>query len=316
MSKFYKCDFIDSGINFERWGVYVCCKTAHEGGGLPVLAQSYKDFDFEKIFELKSKWKKQMAKGDIPAKCKGCPNIYETEELTDDLSFKFVDINSFVNCNSRCIYCDVWSAEGFQETSLLPKFNELFEKGLLKNSSYGYIQFAGGEPALMKDFEKIVDLCLKNGMKRYIVNSNGIKYSEGINRLIAEAKTNLCVSLDSGTAETYKKIKQVPCFDKVVANLKRYAESQKDSQSLVKSKYIIIPDINDNLSEIDKWYELSLSLGINFVVLDVEREWFKQNNRKINDKIKELIAHIQNRCKEDGTSIDYYEQLKCLYGLH
>lgn len=316
MSRYYKCDYMDSGINFEKNAVFVCCKTAHEGGGMPILAQNYNDFDFNKIFELKKKWKEQIASGNPPARCKGCPSIIETDELVDDLAFNFVDVNSFVNCNSKCIYCNTWSIEGFKETSLLPKFEELFEKNLLKDSRHGYVQFAGGEPALMKDFEKIVDLCLSKGISRYIVNTSGIKYSEGINRLIKEAETNICVSLDSGTPETYKKVKRVPCFEKVVENLKKYAESQKNSRSTVKSKYIILQDINDNFEEINKWYDLSLSMGIKFVVLDVEREWFKHNNREISDRMKELIAHIQNRCKEDGIALDYYEQLKCLYGLH
>ena len=31
---------------------------------------------------------------------------------------------------------------------------------LLKNSNYGYIMFAGGEPAMMRDFEEIIELWL------------------------------------------------------------------------------------------------------------------------------------------------------------
>ena len=59
MAKYYRCDYMDSGINFERKGAFVCCKTAHEGGGMPVLAETYADFDWDKIFELKKQWKKQ-----------------------------------------------------------------------------------------------------------------------------------------------------------------------------------------------------------------------------------------------------------------
>ena len=58
MAKYYRCDYMDSGINFERKGAFVCCKTAHEGGGMPVLAETYADFDWDKIFELKKQWKK------------------------------------------------------------------------------------------------------------------------------------------------------------------------------------------------------------------------------------------------------------------
>lgn len=316
MQKFYKCDYMDSGINFERNGIYVCCKTAHEGGGMPALAKSYSDLNWDKIFELKKQWQKQIRNGNPPERCKGCSHIIETEFPDENLGLKFVDINSFVNCNSRCCYCDCWSIQNFTETSLLPAFQELFDKKLLQNSQYGYIQFAGGEPALMLDFEKIIDLCISNGMDNFIINSNGIKFSQGIKKLLQTTNANLYISIDSGTRETYEKIKNVSCFDKVTANLSEYAKSQRKGKSCVWSKYIIIPGINDNMTEIDKWYDLSVDIGISAVVLDVEREWFKHNNRKITTNIEKMISHIQSRCKTDGIKLDYYEQLKCLYRIH
>lgn len=316
MSKIYRCDYMDSGINFERNGVYVCCKTAHRGGGMPVLADNYSAFDWDKIFFFKKMWQEQIAKGKPPKPCEGCPNIVETNKIEEDLSLFFVDVNSFVNCNSRCIYCDCWSVKNFKENSLLPRFKELFQKKLLKNSNHGYIQFAGGEPALMMDFEKIVDLCIKNGIERYIINSNGIKFSRGIEKLLQKTKANLFVSIDSGCKQTYEKIKRVNKFDDVVKNLKKYAKAQVEYKSQVWSKFIIIPDINDNEDEILKWYDLSLNIGIKALVLDVEREWFKNHERKINLKIEKLIELIQKKCENDNIKLDYYESLKCLYGIH
>ncbi len=316
MEKIYKCDYMDSGINFERNGIYVCCKTAHKGGGRLSLSDSYNDFDWDKAFELKKAWKEQIASGNPPEKCVGCSHIVETDKTVDNLALYFVDINSFVNCNSQCIYCDCWSMKDFHEFSLFPYFQKLFEKKLLKNSNHGYIQFAGGEPALMKDFEKIVDLCLKNGIERYIVNSNGIKFSKGIEKLLKHGKTNLFVSIDSGCSDTYKQIKRVPCFNKVVDNLKKYTKATKNSQSCVWSKFILVPGINDNEEEINKWYDLSLKIGIRAVVLDVERVWFMEHDRQITPELERLIAIIQNRCEKDNVKLDYYESLKCLYGIH
>lgn len=316
MGKIFKCDYMDSGINFERNGVYVCCKTAHKGGGMPVLAENYEDFDWARIFYFKRLWQQQMAKGKPPKACEGCPNIVKADKMEEDTVLYFVDVNSFVKCNSRCIYCDCWSVQNFKETPLLPKFQELFKKQLLKNSNHGYIQFAGGEPALMKDFDKIIDLCIKNGIERYIVNSNGIKFSKGIEKLLKKTKANLCVSIDSGCRETYEKIKRVKCFDNVTANLKKYSKAQKEGRSCVWSKYIIIPGINDNEEEILKWYDLSLKIGIRSVILDVEREWFKNHNRKITPDMEKLIETIQKRCEYDNIKLDYYESLKCLYGIH
>lgn len=317
MTKLYKCDYMDSGINFERHNVLACCKSAHSGGGKPVLSESYEEIDWAKIKEKRDIWRKQIAEGNPPEFCKGCPSIREANEMLDDDSILFIDVNSFVKCNSRCVYCDCWSIEGFQEHSLLPYFKDLFDKKLLKNSIYGYIMFAGGEPALMRDFEEIIELCIENGMKRYIVNSNGIKFSKGIERLLKETEANVFISLDSGCEETFNKVKNVPCFEKVVENLKKYAQAQQEGKSCVWSKFIIIPDYNDNEEEIMKWYDLTTKqIGIKAVVLDVEREWFKKNDRKITPKIEKMIEMIKNRCEKDGIKLDWYESLKCLYGIH
>ena len=314
--KFYKCDYMDSGINFERWGIYVCCKTAHEGGGLLTLSTSYNDINWDEIFEKKRKWKEQTEKGHPPDKCKGCSSLVETNEPCREDAFVFVDVNSFVRCNSKCCYCDCWSVKNFNETSLYPIFSELFRKKLLKNAPHGYIQFAGGEPALMKDFEKIVDLCLKNGLERYIVNSNGIKFSKGIYNLLKHGKTNLFVSIDSGCKRTYERIKNVPCFEKVVENLKKYVSAERKGRSTVWLKYIIVPGYNDNFEDIEKWYNLATrEIGVKAVVLDIEREWFIYNNRKITPVMEKMIAYIRARCKEEKVRLDYYEQLKNLYGI-
>lgn len=315
MAKLYKCDYMDSGLNFERFFIRACCKSAHTGGGKPQLADSYDHIDWNEIKKRRDIWKKQIAEGNFPEFCKGCSSIQPTDELNNKDEIYFVDINSFVRCNSKCVYCDCWSKKGVKEYSLLPYFKELFEKQLLKQVYYGYIQFAGGEPALMIDFEEIIDLCITNGMQRYIVNSNCIKFSKGIEKLLQETETNLCCSLDSGCEETYLKIKNVPFFNQVTENLKKYAEAQKDGKSCVWSKFIIIPDYNDNEDEINKWYDLSLSLGIKALILDVEREWFKQNNHKLTPNMKKMIKIIKNKCKKDGVKLEFYESLKCLYEI-
>ena len=83
------------------------------------------------------------------------------------------------------------------------------------------------------------------------------------------------------------------------------------------SKFIIVPNYNDNEEEIMKWYDLTTKqIGIKAVVLDVEREWFKRNDRKITPKMEKMIEMIKNRCEEDGIKLDWYESLKCLYGIH
>ena len=120
----------------------------------------------------------------------------------------------------------------------------------------------------------------------------------------------MIISLDSACRETYKKVKNVDCFNKVVENMKKYAKVQRHGHYTVRSKYIIIPNVNDNLEEIIKWYDLSVKMGIKMLILDVEMGWFKQNSQILTPEILQMVKTIQERAKKDGIVLDYYESLK------
>jgi MoaA/NifB/PqqE/SkfB family radical SAM enzyme len=77
-----------------------------------------------------------------------------------------------------------------------------------------------------------------------IVMSSCIKFSEELAEIIAGPSSLLCASIDSGTRETYEKIKGVDAFEKVSENLKRYAELGGN----IHMKYIVLPE---NTTEAD-----------------------------------------------------------------
>ena len=162
----------------------------------------------------------------------------------------------------------------------------------------------------MKDFEKVVELCIKNGIENYMIHSNGIRYSKSIEKLIKTKNVKLIISIDSASRETFKKVKNVDCFDKVVESMKKYAKAQRKGECTVRSKYIIIPGINDNLEEIIKWYDLSVKMGIKMLILDVEMGWFKKYNQTLTPELQQMVKIIQEKAKKDGIVLDYYESLK------
>ena len=304
----YKCKYIDSGICFFYKAIHFCCKSAHNDIGMPFLAE-YEDFDVNEILKKKEEYKKALYDGNIPEECKGCVFVQETDEITKDNSISVVDIDSFTTCNSKCMYCEVHQL-GIPDHPILPIFETLFKQKILKNDKEGYIQFAGGEPTIMKDFEKVIELCIKNGIENYMIHSNGIKFSKAIEKLIKTKNVKLIISLDSACRETFKRVKNVDCFDKVVESMKKYAKAQRLGQCSVRSKYIIIPGVNDNLEEIIKWYELSVKMGINMVILDVEMGWFKTHNQTLTPELINIVKTIQERAKKDSIVLDYYESLK------
>lgn len=310
MKKKYTCPYLESGINFFYNEIRVCCKSAHEYTGMPILV-SYNNFSIENIIKKKQELKSRFENGDIPKECQGCIFINQTDKTSEDLAFGYIDINTFIDCNCQCIYCSCKDIENFKEKSIYKILKELCDKKMIKNIPEGYMQFAGGEPTLMKDFEKIINLFLKNNIENYLIHSNGIKYSKAIEKVLKEKTARLVISLDSGSKEVYEKVKNVSCFNAVISNLKKYAKAaSKNSKSNVISKFIIIPNHNDSIDEILKWYNLSLSIGIKSIILDVEMNWYKNNNHNISEEIKEMIKIIQKKCKEDGIKIDYYESLK------
>lgn len=310
MQQKYKCPYVDSGINFFYNDIRVCCKSAHEYTGMPILTD-YDNFSIENIIKKKRELKKSFEEGNIPKECKGCLFITETAITKDDLSFGYIDINTFINCNCSCVYCTCRDIDNFKEKSIYNILKELCENNMIKNLPEGYMQFAGGEPTLMKDFDNIINLFMRNNIENYLIHSSGIKYSKAIEKILKEKSTRLVISIDSGNNKTYEKIKNVPCFNKVISNIKKYVRAaNKNDKSSVISKFIIIPGYNDSIEEILNWYNLSLSLGIKSLILDVEMNWYKNNNHNITEDMKKMIKIIQDNCNKENIKLDYYESLK------
>ena len=82
------------------------------------------------------------------------------------------------------------------------------------------------------------------------IHTSSVLFSESIARSLKHTRSFLRISIDSGTPETYMKIKGVDCFNKVWENISRYREHGR-----VVVKYVITmdnSDINDLQGFIEK----------------------------------------------------------------
>ena len=128
---------------------------------------------------------------------------------------------------------------------------ELFKKKLFKPG--GEITFAGGEPTILKEFDELINFLLKNGASRITVHSSGIKHSKAIEKGIKQGVLSVCLSADSGTRETYKKVKRVDKFEQFWKTAKKYAEAQQNGEiKFVETKFILIPEVNTTFSGLSK----------------------------------------------------------------
>lgn len=314
MQHYTSCHWIQHGLSFENDHIEMCCLCCHKGGGRLYIKDEYKGkgLKWDDIFKLKEKFIEENKNGIIDPRCEGCFNLVHKEWDDNKKYINYIHFNHWTHCNSDCIYCYTsWDKKNYQKKphyKVMPMLKELFKKKLFHPD--GEVTFAGGEPTILNEFDDIINILLKNGVNRITVHSSGIKLSKAIEKGIKEGKLSVCLSADAGSTETFYKVKRVNKFDKFWQNVEKYAKSQPDeNKTLVETKFIIIPGINDNKEEIEKWFSLNMAYGIKSIVVDIENDYCRDLRAKEEDKptyLVELCNYIVQRAKElDFNLIDY-----------
>lgn len=314
MEHYTSCHWIQHGLSFENDHIEMCCLCCHKGGGRLYIKDEYKGkgLKWDDIFKLKEKFIEENKKGIIDPRCEGCFNLVHKGWDDNEKYINYIHFNHWTHCNSDCIYCYTsWDKKNFQKKphyKVMPILKELFKKKLFHPD--GEVTFAGGEPTILNEFDDIINILLKNGVNRITVHTSGIKLSKAIEKGLKEGKLSVCLSADAGSSETFYKVKRVNKFDKFWQNVEKYAQAQpKDNNTLVETKFIIIPGINDNKEEIEKWFSLNLAYGIKSIVVDIENDYCRDLRAKDEDKpayLVELCNYIVQRAKElDFNLIDY-----------
>lgn len=321
MQEYTSCHWLQHGLSFENDHIEMCCLCCHKGGGRLYIKENYngKGVSWEDIFKLKEKFIEENKNGIIDKRCEGCFNLVNRDWEESAQYINYIHFNHWTHCNSDCIYCYTkWDKKAFNSRphyKVLPMIKDLFKKKLFKPG--GEITFAGGEPTILNEFEDLVMFLLKNGADRITVHSSGIKFSKAIEKGIKEKKLSVCLSADSGTREMYKTVKRVDKFDKFWQNTKKYAEAQKDIEDkiYVETKYILIPEVNTQKDEIDKWLDLTVNAGIKSVVVDIENDYCKElrdTNQAKPDFLVDLGNYIIQKTKEYGLNLVEYNNFRYL----
>ncbi len=310
--KYLSCEYIQHGFNVDYEDIKMCCFNCHEGGGRQILIDNYKGemIDWNKFFKEKRKMREMNKKGITLDRCKGCFFLKE-REWDDEDYINYMVFNHWTQCNCKCKYCFTNEQSDYFNTrknyNMYPVIKKLADMGKIRGG--GEIGFGGGEPALLPEFEPMVNMLLDCGCDNIRVHSSGVKYSQAIERGVSEGKLTVVVSVDSGCPETYENIKRVNHFNKVWENLAKYAQAQTENKYKVKTKYIIYPGFNDNKEEVDKFFDYTVKAGIKSVVLDVEGGWYITNKFNIPDYLYELLDYADNKTKElDMKFVEFYDR--------
>lgn len=165
-------------------------------------------------------------------------------------------IQHYTECNQRCSYCCYAQKGMFKKPqyNVLNFFDCFRNKGKLLGNNW--IDFSGGEPALLENFDEILNYLLSNDLGTVVVYSNATIYSNSIFNGLKENKIILTTSVDTGIASTYKRLRNSNSFTKVITNLLRYRNSGTRNLWL---KYVVC---EENRTEDDMWSFLITMLAL------------------------------------------------------
>lgn len=309
--KYKSCYWIEQGINFDRTSYKVCCLYSAKGGGNTIIEDNYNGhkIDWEKVFAFKKMMKDLHKSGKTYPKCEGCIYLKEQDWPDDHTKISMINLDYWTKCNSRCRYCftmsNKWKYNLFRNYNFLPILKDMIKKNLLRPN--GHVSFGGGEVTLLREFNKVLDLFIEHNFRLIIIHTSCIKYSKSIEKGLNKGCIELIVSVDAGSKEMHKKIKQVNSYDKVWNNLKNYAASQKNPEQ-VRTKYIVIPGINDDINEIELWLRKSKENGINSVLQEIESNWFYARRDNPDNNIINLFNKTKQMAEELGLVYNLYER--------
>lgn len=319
MAGYKSCRWIEHGMVLDQCNVVRHCNNFNpKYGGRPVIYTNYCDekMDWEDFFSKKNSYRDKFRNNECPTECINCTS-FEQKEWDQDNYIDYILLTPWVECNSKCIYC--YGGTGASSTqlnamkySVVNLIKDMIDKEILVKNSI--LDFAGGEPTMYEEFEDLLNLLINNDYKIMVIHTNAIKYNEAIEKGIKKGVVNVIVSIDAGTKDIHRKVKGVDSYDDVWENLKTYAEAQAHESNNVKTKYIVVPGLNDKKSEIDLWLKKSHEIGIKSVVLNLDYNWLLKNINDIPKPVYELIGYAQKQAEKLQMTCELYGEmfrLKC-----
>ncbi len=311
------CSHLKHSLHFFYDEIRACCSNAK--GPIFYLTPENENIDWNRVYEIRKKYIKEInsifTKTSIPDVCKNCCEIKNCLTKEKIKPFKNVVnriyIQNNMSCNAKCTYCTFGHVEKGYKYKVLPLIKELIEKKILSPNALIYM--SGGEITISPEFEELLSMLLNYLNSQIEILTSGIKYCKSIEEAFKQNKCRLVISPDAGCKETYLKIKQVDCFDKVIENIKNYVKASDNAKSTITLKYIIVDNANDNKEEIKKFLDLAKELEIQNVRLDFDYEKYKfSKNIKVPEYYFDLFDTFNNYANEKGLNVLMCDQIQAI----
>lgn len=302
--KYKSCPSIESEIVFTQKGLNPCCWILEN----KIRSVSEILDDKEETVKLYLERRDQLIaanQGD-DAPCKGCPQLREGY-WNDEKKIKVMNFAVFGVCQMRCSYCI--SPEGPMK---MEEYNQLrydyisIAKYLIQHNYCSFsvsTMYGNGEIAILPERQEIFDF-IRDFDLAILIYTNAGKYEKEIAHILDKSSANkINVSLDSGTRETFEKIKGRNLFEQAVCNIEKY---RCFSENVI-LKYIVLPE-NANDVDIHEFIFLCKKLDIKFIQISYDA------NRKNDDVLEEWIVGAALKLAESAYQNGIHFEIFTLLG--
>ncbi|HUL01628.1 MAG TPA: radical SAM protein [Gemmatimonadales bacterium] len=170
-------------------------------------------------------------------------------------------------CNSRCVSCDCWKADGVGDLTL-EEIRRLTDE--LPALHTRLVTFSGGEPTLRRDVYEIAKMFRARGVKLHLLTSG--LFLERDAAAVVEHFADVTISLDGHTASLYEEIRGVNGLGVVERGVRRLKSLAPRLPVRARST-LHRHNFRDLPALIDKAHAMGLD-GISFLSADVTSESF------------------------------------------
>lgn len=244
--------------------------------------------------------------------CADCKSFIPTDDLGYTPFILYVNLSMYpAPCQCHCIYCDIGHDKQYSQTNENTEaaYEKMFEtlelalkSGIIaQNATW---QISSGEIAIHPYHDRILNL-VKG--KRAVFYTNAMKYDEDIaQNLHDNPGSAINLSIDSGTPETWYKVKGVNNFNKVLDNLNKYFEASSAKGNQITLKYIILPGINDNRKDFEGVIEIMKSLKVKHLTLARDTRIKYDHSPEKSARLIEAASLLLTMCHKHGITNDMF----------
>lgn len=230
-----------------------------------------------------------------PQVCAGCPDLVPLSQSVHvpELQFSVISLNHHRHiCNCRCVYCDLWKpGQHPRPFAILPALQSLHDQGALKPDCA--VSWGGGESTLLPDFETTGRWLRDHGYFQQ-VHTNALRHSVWIDQMLASGSGRVNISLDSGNAATYARVKGGDWWDNVLSSMRKYFAAAITPKQ-IDLKYIIFEE-NNKIAEVEQFFQVCQNVGAKKVQLSFN--FLEVNSSNVSERSIAAAAYFVHRAEE------------------